>query len=158
MNKLHLTYIIDDDEITMYLAHHIMKKVDFCDEVEKFTHGMDAISRIKFAIETNQPLPDLILFDLNMPGMDGWEFIEEFSKLPLTKEIPAFIFASAMDNEELDKAKNYDAIKGVIIKPLNVQKINKILRLMDIDCVDSPDIIFRPYNQTSFYLNFGHSM
>lgn len=158
MKNINLAYIIDDDEITIYLADHIMKKVDFCEKVEKFTHGSDAIKRLKFAIDTNDNIPDVILFDLNMPGMDGWEFIEEFSKLPLKKEIPAFVFTSSMDTEELSKSDQYEAIKGVIIKPLNIQKINKILRLMDVECIDNPDIIFRPYNQSSFYLNFGTTM
>jgi CheY-like chemotaxis protein len=158
MKNINLAYIIDDDEITIYLADNIMKKVDFCEKVEKFTHGADAIKRLKFAIENNDNIPDLILFDLNMPGMDGWEFIEEFSKLPLTKEIPAFVFTSSMDAEELSRSDHYEAIKGVIIKPLNIQKINKILRLMDVECIDNPDIMFRPYNQSSFYLNFGKTM
>ncbi len=158
MKNINLAYIIDDDEITMYLADSIMKKVDFCEKVEKFTHGMDAINRLKFALEVNENIPDVIIFDLNMPEMDGWEFIEEFSKLPLKKEIPAFIFTSSIDNAELERSKEYDKIKGVIIKPLNVQKINKILRIMDMETITRPDIIFRPYNQSSFYLNFGHSM
>ncbi len=158
MKNINLAYIIDDDDITIYLADNIMKKVNFCEKVEKFTHGIDAINRLKFAIERNEDVPDVVLFDLNMPGMDGWEFIEEFSKLPFRKEIPAFIFTSSIDSHEHEKANQFEAIKGVILKPLNVQKINKVLRLMDVDCVDTPDIIFRPYNQTSFYLNFGHSM
>jgi CheY-like chemotaxis protein len=158
MKNINLAYIIDDDDITIYLADTLMKKVNFCENVEKFTRGIDAINRLKFALQVEENIPDVILFDLDMPGMDGWEFIEEFSKLPLKKEIPAFIFTSAMDNEDIEKSEHYEAIKGVILKPLNVQKINKILRLMDIECIDSPDIIFRPYNQSSFYLNFGHSM
>jgi CheY-like chemotaxis protein len=158
MKNINLAYIIDDDEITIYLTDNIMKKVNFCERVEKFTHGMDAINRLKFALEVNENIPDVLLFDLNMPGMDGWEFIEEFSKLPLSKEIPAFIFTSSIDSEEIEKSKHYEHIKGVIIKPLNIQKINKILRLMDEECIDRPDIIFRPFNQSSFYLNFGHSM
>ncbi len=158
MKNINLAYIIDDDEITIYLADNIMKKVNFCEKVEKFTDGMDAINRLKFALEVNENVPDVVLFDLDMPHIDGWEFIEEFSKLPFRKEIPAFIFTSSMDNEDIEKSKHYDAIKGYIIKPLNVQKINKILRLMDEECIDSPDIMFRPFNQTSFYLNFGHTM
>ena len=158
MKNINLAYIIDDDEITIYLADNIMKKVDFCENVEKFTHGADALKRLKFALEQNENIPDVILFDLNMPGMDGWEFIEEFSKLELKKKIPAFIFTSSMDTEELSRSANYEAILGAVIKPLNVQKINKILRLMGEDCVDNPEVMFRPYNQSSFYLNFGQTM
>jgi CheY-like chemotaxis protein len=158
MKNINLAYIIDDDDITIYLADNTLKKVDFCETLEKFTNGQDALARLRFALEVNKNLPEVVLFDLDMPGMDGWEFIEEFSKLPFPKEIPAFVFTSSMDHEDYEKAKAFDVIKGVILKPLNIQKINKILRLMDMECVDCPEVIFRPYNQSSFYLHFGKSM
>jgi CheY-like chemotaxis protein len=133
MKKIDLAYIIDDDEIIIYLTDKILKKVEFCDRVEKFTDAQQAITQLKEAIQTGKDIPEVILFDLNMPNMDGWEFIEEFIKLPVKKPIPAFIFTSSIDPADKKKSYNYEVIKDFITKPLTVQKLDKILRIIDIE-------------------------
>lgn len=155
MNKFDLTYIIDDDEITMYLADRVMQKVELSGKIEKFTDGMNAIERIKFNNSINETMPDLILFDLNMPQTNGWDFIEAFSQIPISKDIPAFIFTSGITPREIERAKTYSAIKGVILKPLSIQKINKILRIMDIDVIETNEKVFVPRVHSSYYLNTG---
>ncbi len=131
MKKIDLAYIIDDDEIIIYLTDKILKKVEFCDRVAKFTDAQKAIDQLKEAISTGKDIPEVILFDLNMPNMDGWEFIEEFVRLPLEKPIPTFIFTSSIDPADKKKSYNYEVIKDFITKPLTVQKLDKILRIID---------------------------
>lgn len=145
MDKINVTYLIDDDEITIYLADRIMKKMAFTESIEKFNGCNSALNRLKFALEVRENLPDLILFDLNMPGRSGWDFIEEFSNLNLPKEIPAFIFTSALTPIELERSRRYEAIKGVILKPLTIQKMNKILRICGLECLEFPETHFVPF-------------
>ena len=155
MDKINVTYLIDDDEITIYLADRIMNKMRFSGRVEKFTQAMSAINRLKFALDVKENIPDLILFDLNMPQTSGWDFIEEYSKLTLPEKIPAFIFTSSISPEEIERSKEYEAIKGIILKPLTVHKLNKILRICDKECLEHPEIHFSPlspytpFNQAS---------
>lgn len=155
MSKFDLTYLIDDDEITIYLADRVIRKVDFSRGLEKFTNAQNAVNRLRFAIEVNENVPDLILFDLNMPHMSGWEFIEEFSKLKEAQHIPAFIFTSSITPREIEKSKEYSAIKGIILKPLCIQKINKILRILEIDVIEQNEKVFVPRVHSSYYLKTG---
>lgn len=155
MNKFDLTYIIDDDEITIYLAERVINKVELSKGLEKFTNGMNAINRLRFAVDVNENIPDLILFDLNMPQTSGWEFIEEFSKLPISRQIPTFIFTSSITPREIEKSKEYPAINGIILKPLCLQKINKMLRIMDVDVIEPNEKVFVPRVHSSYYLNTG---
>lgn len=131
MQKIDLAYIIDDDEIIIYLTDKILKKVEFCERVEKFTDAQDALEKLRTALTSGKDIPDVILFDLNMPNMSGWEFIEEFVKLPMKKEIPAFVFTSSIDPADRERSYRYKAIKDFITKPLTVQKLDKILRIID---------------------------
>lgn len=127
-NKVDLAYIIDDDEVIIYLTELINKDVEFCDRMASFTDSSNALISIKTAIEQNIDLPSLILIDLNMPVMNGWTFLDELSKLEINKEIPVFIFSSSINQEDINRSKKYKIVKDYIIKPLTVNKISKILR------------------------------
>lgn len=130
MKKIDLAYIIDDDEIIIYLTGEIIKTANFTEKTETFLDGQQAINRLKQVIEEGGKLPDVILFDLNMPVMDGWEFVDEFLKLPIKKEIPLFVFTSSINPADKDKSFSYSTIKGFIQKPLTNQKLDKILRII----------------------------
>lgn len=129
MNKVDLAYIIDDDEIIIYLTDKLLKKVEFANNVETFFNAESALKTLKIAIQQGENIPDVILFDLNMPVMNGWDFIEEFQKLKL--DVPCFVFTSSIDPSDKQRSYQYPEIRDFITKPLTVQKLDKILRLLD---------------------------
>lgn len=131
MRKIDLAYIIDDDEIIIYLTDKLIQKAEFCQRVETFTDAKTAIERLKFSQSVNENLPEVILFDLNMPNMSGWDFIEEFRKINFEKPIPTFIFTSSIDPSDKQRSFQYKEICDFITKPLTRQKLDKILRLID---------------------------
>lgn len=132
MKKVDLAYIIDDDEIIIYLTDKLIRKGNFCERVQTFTGAEDALETLKQAIASGEDIPEVILFDLNMPNMNGWEFIEEFKKLKFEKEIPTFVFTSSIDPSDKQRSYQYPEIRDFITKPLTVHKLDKILRLIDI--------------------------
>lgn len=150
MKKIDLTYIVDDDEIILYLAEKIMKKNDFSEKLEKFSNGQSALERLRFSIQIGENIPDVIMFDLNMPGMNGWEFILELNKIFDEEkiEIPTFIFTSSIDPADLEKSYSFRNVRGYIPKPLTTIKLDKILRLMD-----SSDLISA--GKMKYYNYFG---
>lgn len=131
MKKLERVYIIDDDEVIIYLTNKLIASVDFCETVETFLEAEVALEKLKGCLETGNELPDAILFDLNMPVMNGWQFIEAFQKLPGARNIPCFVFTTSIDAADKNKALKYKIIKDFITKPLTHQKLDKILRLVD---------------------------
>ncbi|MEM9981557.1 MAG: response regulator, partial [Bacteroidota bacterium] len=68
---------------------------------------------------------DMILLDINMKGMSGWEFLEEFQKLK--SKVPVYILTSSTDIHDIQKAKEYSVVKGFIMKPLTQQVLADIL-------------------------------
>lgn len=128
--KNKLTYIIDDDKLTVKLMSILISKNDFCEEIESFYNAKDAISKLKENSGDNGILPDAILLDLNMPVMDGWQFLDEFISLPITKEIHIFIMTSSIDPADIEMATTYKVVKEYIMKPITTQKLDDLCKLI----------------------------
>ena len=78
--KINLACIIDDDEIYVYGVKCIMNMVDFTKDLIVFENGEDALNYFKPIMDDPDAIPDVILLDINMPIMDGWQFLDEFRK------------------------------------------------------------------------------
>jgi CheY-like chemotaxis protein len=128
MKKVDIACIIDDDPIFVFGTKKIMKLANFCNSFMVFHNGEEAINHLKPIIESNSaPMPDVILLDLNMPIMDGWEFLEEFIKIPCEKKVTIYIVTSSIDPHDLERAKDYDKISNYLIKPISAEKLQQIL-------------------------------
>ncbi|TDE30322.1 MULTISPECIES: response regulator [Flavobacterium] len=128
--KNKLTYIIDDDKLTVKLMSILISKNKFCEEIESFNNAQFAIDKLKENWNDSEILPDAILLDLNMPVMDGWQFLDEFIHLPIKKEISIFIMTSSIDPADIEMAKKYDVIKDYIMKPITAQKLDTLCKLI----------------------------
>lgn len=132
MQKIDLAYIIDDDEILVMLVQMQMQKNGAFSAVETFCNGEDALTHLKAEIKANASLPAFILLDLNMPIMDGWQFLEEYVQLSLPREIPVFIATSSIDPKDIEKAKKYSVVKGYVMKPIDQPKLNEIIGKLSV--------------------------
>jgi len=132
MKKIDIACIIDDDPIFVFSAKKIMQMSNMCNGFLVFHNGHEALSNLKAIIsKDSQSLPDVILLDLNMPIMDGWEFLEEFIKIPTQKEIIIYIVTSSVDPQDVIKARSYDKVSNYIIKPISMESL-KSLMISDI--------------------------
>ena len=123
-------FIIDDEEILRFIAKTIAKKIDNCINITTFNNGYEAISSLKQLLISMDDLPDVILLDINMPVMDGWQFLDEFIKIKpqFLKEVAIYILSSSSSVEDIDKTKNYGEIVGYLIKPIEVNALRKIIQ------------------------------
>lgn len=128
--KNKLTYIIDDDKLTVKLMSILISKSKFCEEIHSFNNAQFAIDKLKENWDETDILPDAILLDLNMPVMDGWQFLDEFIHLPIKKEISIFIMTSSIDPADIEMAKKYSVIKDYIMKPITANKLDMLCKLM----------------------------
>lgn len=126
MQKIDLAYIIDDDEILVLLMKMLMKRNPFYEDTQEFYNGEDAMYQLKNSLLEGKSLPNVILLDLNMPMMDGWQFLDEFIQMSLPKDIPVFLVTSSIDPRDIEHAKEYSVVKGYIMKPVDEQKLNDI--------------------------------
>ncbi len=126
MSKL---IIIDDDPIHQKIVQIILKKQDAFDEIDSYTEAEIAVEMLQENARNNQILPDVILLDLNMPVMDGWDFLECFEKIKnkLLKSIKIFVVTSSVDEKDKSRARQYDSVVDYITKPLSDESVRKIV-------------------------------
>jgi CheY-like chemotaxis protein len=124
MKKINLTYIIDDDNIFIFVLKKILEKNQSFEEVLDFKNGEKVIELLN---KKNQIIPNVILLDINMPVIDGWQFLEQIEKLPNKDKFNIFIMSSSIDANDIEKSKSFSTVKDFISKPINNDKLNKLL-------------------------------
>lgn len=121
--------IIDDDPILIMVCTRLMKITGFSEEVMAAREGKEAIDKLRALIgQPEEELPRLILLDINMPVMNGWEFLAEYLRIidQFSKIIPVFMLSSTIDQADFDKAKTYHVVKGFYSKPLTKDNLFEI--------------------------------
>ena len=116
--------VIDDDSITIFLYQKILETASFCDNVEHATSGKEALSYFEKIEKGDIPmdyLPEVILLDLNMSIMDGWEFLENFvQKFPnFAQKTNIFILSSSIDPMDQERISKDPNIAAFLWKPIN---------------------------------------
>ena len=127
MKKIEIACIIDDDPIYVFCTQKIMQLAGFCNSFMVFHNGQEALDRLKAVVLYGQNLPEVILLDLNMPVMDGWEFLDEFTRVPASKQITIYIVTSSIDPADVERAKAYNMVNNYIVKPITVGILKEIL-------------------------------
>jgi CheY-like chemotaxis protein len=127
MKQIDLACIIDDDEIFVFATRKIMEITKFCSELLVYHNGQEAFDALKPIVEKGERVPELILLDLNMPVMDGWQFLDTFTQLPNTYPITIYIVSSSLSYEDFKKAKSYENVTNYIIKPVTPDTLKVIL-------------------------------
>ncbi|MDO6601378.1 response regulator [Arenibacter palladensis] len=129
MGKIESSCIIDDDPIAIYGIKRSMKEIDFCNKIVVYNNGQDAIDGLNNMVAEGIALPSIILLDLNMPIMDGWEFLDDFIKIPNnnTKKVTIYIISSSIDPRDVIKVQDYSLVSNYILKPIKSADLLKLL-------------------------------
>ncbi len=130
MRKMDSIFIIDDDPIVVFGIRKMLSFAVACTDVSSYANGKLALDEIKKIQQRNQNVPDVIFLDLNMPIMDGWQFLEEFIALPLDKKVQINIVTSSIDPFDL---QNYERYK--IKTRHTLTYINKPIRRSQIEAI-----------------------
>ena len=121
MEKFKKVFVIDDDKIYHFILKNLLAKKGIGITPHFYENGLEALEVLKDSIEKNA-MPDMILLDINMPVMDGWQFLEEYRKLKASYNLqtPIYMITSSNDQTDLDRAKDYQTeIAEYVLKPLN---------------------------------------
>ena len=121
--------LVDDDEINNFITVKLIRK-GFADAtISTYLNGRLAIDRLKEILKRDpDQIPDYILLDINMPIMNGWEFLEEYKKLNLDPDtrITIYILSSSVFSNDIDKARSFSSVANFISKPLNIESIKEV--------------------------------
>ncbi len=114
-------FIIDDDPIHQRIAQIMIAKHELFDGYSSYTEAELALEFLRENVKNTETLPDVILLDLNMPVVDGWDFLEAFEKFQteLSKNIRIFIVTSSVDEKDKLRSQTFSFVKGFISKPLS---------------------------------------
>ncbi|MFA9192290.1 response regulator [Flavobacterium sp. FZUC8N2.13] len=125
---LDLILCVDDDPITLMLCKKVIIKASFSNTIITAKNGEEALEYFNSIINKKEinNLPNLIFLDLNMPVMDGWEFLENFStnKYSEVNTIKIVVLSSTIDPEDLQKSKKYPMVIDFLSKPITTSMLN----------------------------------
>ena len=125
MKKIRTVLLVDDSEATTFFNKTILSKTGYIDEILVAKNGLEALTIIKSGV-----VPDIIFLDINMPVMNGWEFLEEFRNLnnALENTIIVLMIGAPLSNEDKDKVLSFPQIKEFQGKMLSRIVMDDIMR------------------------------
>jgi len=130
MSKFKDVFVIDDDKVFHFIIKRLFSKNNIDISPSFYFNGLEAIEEIKEKINSGNTLPDLILLDINMPIMDGWQFLDEFRKTRIVTQgerTTIYLVSSSDSISDINKAKEYqDQIKDYFFKPMTLEDLQKI--------------------------------
>lgn len=127
--KLRCILLVDDDESTNFLNQRVIYKADCTEKVVAFESGQSALNHLKLIKEEGCQYPELIFLDVNMPAMDGFEFLDTYSQLnkEQQKKVVLVMLTTLQDPDEINRAKSIDAVSDFKNKPLTKEMLQEIL-------------------------------
>jgi CheY-like chemotaxis protein len=128
MRKFSNVLLVEDDPITVMVCERIIKMTAFSDNVSSCVNGKMALEHLTSLKDKGAVLPEIIFLDINMPVMNGWDFLAEFENMKtMFDELPRiYILSSTVDPEDYKKAKAFSLVENFISKPLSKESLEKI--------------------------------
>lgn len=127
MKKINLACLIEDDPVHAFLSTKYLKMSGMIENILVLSNGQEAYEKLEAILFSGSELPELILLDLNMPVWDGWQFLDEFLKLPIDKKITIYILSSSINQEDHQKAMEYNKVSNFIVKPITLETLLPVL-------------------------------
>lgn len=120
--------LVDDDEITNYLSKEVLLCHFENAAIDVTMSGEEALENLVQRLQRAARLPDIMLVDINMPSMDGWEFLAMLENLSGYdfSSINIFMYTSSVFFEDINRGKNHKLLKNILTKPLDQQGISEM--------------------------------
>ena len=121
-------WLIDDDNLSNFINRAILNLKGFAQSIVTFTTAQEALNSLNQATPGDTDFPEIIFLDMEMPGMNGWDFMEAFCQLPgtLKEKCCIYMLSSSVNEADALKAKQYEEICDFIEKPLTVEELISI--------------------------------
>lgn len=126
MSKINCVLLVDDNETTSFINRLLLERLNISDQLLTAQDGRAALNVLQGRLEAGEALPELILLDIKMPGMDGFEFFSTFKQQPEFASCLTVMLTTSQNARDLEQAKAL-GIPYFLTKPLTPQKITDIM-------------------------------
>jgi CheY-like chemotaxis protein len=130
-NKLNCILLIDDDEPTNFLTRLTLEEMDCANVINTVENGVEALAYLNKTMsgDPDYPRPDLIFLDINMPAMNGWEFLEQYARIDVLQKANVVIvmLTTSLNPDDRNKAEKNPDVTGFELKPLLSEKVKGII-------------------------------
>ena len=153
MKPINIVVLVDDDEIVKFLESRKIESTNLVQQIKTFSNGAEAIDFLKANSKNPDSLPEIILLDLNMPIMDGFEFLKGYIVLApkLVRKISIYVVSSSLSQGDIERIDQFNAVSDYIFKPITKKIFEKIaiilLNKQSHDCTKVSDLPIPPSNQ-----------
>ena len=126
--------IVDDDRVYRFAAVKIIAATELAGSIIECNDGQEAVNFIKMNMDDSSNLPDIIFLDINMPVMNGWDFLKVFSALApqLSKTIHIYVVTSSIDKSDIERSKEFSVVTDYIVKPVTKETFSRLLRAVHV--------------------------
>lgn len=132
MKQLECILLVDDDKATNFLNRRLLRKIEAAKEIQVVRNGSEAMEYLEKAVtfKTGFPRPDLILLDINMPMVDGWEFLERYADFSETYKASTVVvmLTTSLRESDQERVTQFKEVKDLIRKPLTQAAVEQILK------------------------------
>ncbi|MBC7654121.1 MAG: response regulator [Oligoflexus sp.] len=135
MSKPFIICIVDDDAVYQFTTRKTIEVHNLARKILIFSDGEEAINFMIDNVANATDLPDIIFLDINMPIMDGFQFMEEYVLLKprIGKRITIYMVTSSVDSEDIERAKSISEISDYIVKPINPEQFKEIINALEAE-------------------------
>jgi len=128
--KLKHILLVDDDDACNFFHTHLIEKMELAEEIKAVSNGLEALDYLRTPIDGHFPRPDVIFLDINMPKMNGWDFLEEYEKLSEEQKAQMILImlSTSFNSEDRDRALANENVRDFANKYLNKDSLSTLLR------------------------------
>ena len=123
--------LVDDDPVDVQLTKEQLAQSKLRNEVRWAKDGVDALAQLRHEGEhADAPTPDLVLLDLNMPRMDGHQFLAEVKNDPVLASIPIVVVTTSDEDADIVESYRLHA-NAYVTKPIGLEQMSKVVRAIE---------------------------